>query len=57
MANGGGQQSNNPMLNQLLALATEAQGDRPSDSNVAQMSDEVIIKYNFLYIYFFLNKI
>nr|CAD2205807.1 unnamed protein product [Meloidogyne enterolobii] len=41
MASGDGQQSSsNPMFNQLLAFATEAQGDRPADPSVSQMSEE-----------------
>ena len=39
----GSRNSNQPMLNQLLAIATEAQGDRPTDPAVAaQLSAEVI---------------
>ena len=37
---GGGQSAGIPMLNQLLALATEAQGDRPPNPESSLMSTE-----------------
>lgn len=39
-ADGDAANGNSSMLNHLLALATEAQGDRPADPSVSQMSDE-----------------
>jgi hypothetical protein len=41
-----GQQNNNGILNNLLAIATDAQGNRPLDPNVSEMSIEVIISCN-----------